>query len=220
MFPTIWSACQGAGLDPTHDWLPVAPAAHYLSGGVCTDLDGAATLPGLWACGEAACTGVHGANRLASNSAAEARIAEGDRQRLVRALAVARHTGLPLSHWQAETKPALKAGSWRGFVVEPERDQLYARVDARLEAMARGGALDEVRALMARGLRKDLPVMKAVGVREFARHLAGEAPLEEALQEAQQATRNYAKRQLTWFRNQTPEWSRLTGPYDDVPLGP
>jgi tRNA dimethylallyltransferase len=84
----------------------------------------------------------------------------------------------------------------------------------------RGGALDEVRALMARGLRKDLPIMKAVGVREFARHLAGEASLEEALEEAKQATRNYAKRQLTWFRNQTPDWPRLTGPHDDVPIGP
>src|SRR5918994_974585 len=67
-FPTIWHACIEVGLDPTHDLLPVAPAAHYLSGGVCTDLDGATTLPGLWACGEAACSGVHGANRLASNS--------------------------------------------------------------------------------------------------------------------------------------------------------
>ena len=67
-FPTIWHATQSVGLDPRVDWLPVAPAAHYLSGGVCTDLDGASTLPGLWACGEAACSGVHGANRLASNS--------------------------------------------------------------------------------------------------------------------------------------------------------
>lgn len=67
-FPTIWRACHSVGLDPTRDWLPVAPAAHYLSGGVCADLDGATTLPGLWACGEVACSGVHGANRLASNS--------------------------------------------------------------------------------------------------------------------------------------------------------
>jgi L-aspartate oxidase len=67
-FPTIWNACHEVGLDPTRDWLPVAPAAHYLSGGICADLDGASTLPGLWACGEAACSGVHGANRLASNS--------------------------------------------------------------------------------------------------------------------------------------------------------
>lgn len=70
-FPTIWRSAQGVGLDPGVDWLPVAPAAHYLSGGVCTDLDGATTLPGLWACGEAACSGVHGANRLASNSLLE-----------------------------------------------------------------------------------------------------------------------------------------------------
>jgi L-aspartate oxidase len=67
-FPTIWSACQLVGLDPQREWLPIAPAAHYMSGGVVTDLDGATTLPRLWACGETACTGVHGANRLASNS--------------------------------------------------------------------------------------------------------------------------------------------------------
>ncbi len=67
-FPTIWRACTAVGLDPGRDWLPVAPAAHYLSGGICADLDGATVLPGLWACGETACSGVHGANRLASNS--------------------------------------------------------------------------------------------------------------------------------------------------------
>jgi L-aspartate oxidase len=67
-FPTIAAAVREIGLDPTTDWLPIAPAAHYLSGGILTDLDGATTLPGLWAAGEAACAGVHGANRLASNS--------------------------------------------------------------------------------------------------------------------------------------------------------
>ena len=70
-FPTIAASLQAVGLDPSTDWLPIAPAAHYLSGGVVTDLDGATSLPGLWACGEAACTGVHGANRLASNSLLE-----------------------------------------------------------------------------------------------------------------------------------------------------
>jgi L-aspartate oxidase len=67
-FPTIWRSTQSVGLDPRREWLPVAPAAHYLCGGVAADLDGATTLPGLWSCGEAACSGVHGANRLASNS--------------------------------------------------------------------------------------------------------------------------------------------------------
>src|SRR5436190_21925437 len=70
-FPTIAASVRAIGLDPTRDWLPIAPAAHYLSGGVVTDLDGATALPGLWACGEVACTGVHGANRLASNSLLE-----------------------------------------------------------------------------------------------------------------------------------------------------
>jgi L-aspartate oxidase len=70
-FPTIAASLRGVGLDPAADWLPIAPAAHYLSGGIVTDLDGASSVPGLWACGEAACTGVHGANRLASNSLLE-----------------------------------------------------------------------------------------------------------------------------------------------------
>lgn len=70
-FPTIHAALRRAGYDPSTEWLPVAPAAHYWSGGVATDLDGASVLPGLWAAGEVACTGVHGANRLASNSLLE-----------------------------------------------------------------------------------------------------------------------------------------------------
>ena len=70
-FPTIAATLHDLGLDPGTDWLPIAPAAHYLCGGVLADLDGATTLPGLWACGEVACTGVHGANRLASNSLLE-----------------------------------------------------------------------------------------------------------------------------------------------------
>jgi L-aspartate oxidase len=70
-FPTIAATLREVGLDPAKDWLPIAPAAHHLSGGLVTDLDGATTLPGLWAAGEAACVGVHGANRLASNSLLE-----------------------------------------------------------------------------------------------------------------------------------------------------
>ena len=80
-FPTIAASLTSIGLDPETDWLPIAPAAHHLSGGVVTDLWGATALPGLWAVGEVACTGVHGANRLASNSLLEgmvfgARLAE------------------------------------------------------------------------------------------------------------------------------------------------
>jgi L-aspartate oxidase len=70
-FPTITADLLAVGLDPSTDWLPVAPAAHHQCGGVLTDLDGATSLPGLWAAGETGCTGVHGANRLASNSLLE-----------------------------------------------------------------------------------------------------------------------------------------------------
>jgi L-aspartate oxidase len=70
-FPTIADAVHAIGLDPARDWLPIAPAAHHLAGGVVTDLDGASSVPGLWAACEVACTGVHGANRLASNSLLE-----------------------------------------------------------------------------------------------------------------------------------------------------
>ena len=141
---------------------------------------------------------------------AEARIETGDRQRLVRAHAVAIATGKSLTAWQTDTKPALAPGSWKGLVLDPPRAELYARCDARLAVMVEQGALDEVRALEARGLDPALPALKAVGYREFAAHLRGETSLDQALDAARQETRRYAKRQLTWFRNQTPDWERIT----------
>ena len=140
---------------------------------------------------------------------AEARIEAGDRQRLTRAWAVARHTGRALSDWTADTRPLLPPGSWTGQVIEPDREALYARCDLRVAQMVEAGALEEVRALVARGLDPALPAMKAVGVREFAAHLAGACTLAAAVEATRQATRNYAKRQLTWFRNQTPGWARV-----------
>lgn len=141
--------------------------------------------------------------------AAEARIGPGDRQRLTRALAVARATGRALSAWQAETRPTLDTDAWRGVVVQPPRASLYARCDARLTAMVEAGAVQEAAALVARGLDPRAPVMKAVGLRELAAAAAGEATLPKALEAARIATRHYAKRQLTWFRHQTPGWPRI-----------
>ena len=151
----------------------------------------------------------------AVDPAAAGRIAPGDRQRLVRALAVAEATGRPLTAWTADTRPTLAPGTWAGVVLAPPRAKLYARCDARLGAMVEAGALDEVRALRARGLAPGLPALKAVGVRELDAHLRGELALADALELARRETRRLAKRQLTWFRNQTPDWPVVERP-DEV----
>lgn len=144
----------------------------------------------------------------AADPEAEARIAPADRQRLVRALSVAEQTGRPLSAWQAETRPVLGPEDYEAMVLAPSRAELYARCDARLDRMVGDGVLDEVEALAARGLDDALPAMKASGLREFLRHIRGEWPLDRAVDAAKRETRRYAKRQLTWLRNQTPDWPR------------
>lgn len=125
----------------------------------------------------------------------------GDTQRLIRAWEVVRATGRTLPEWQREsTKPGLHART-ATLVLTPPRDALYAAIDARFEAMVAAGAVDEVRALLDLGLDPGLPAMKAVGVRELAAHLRGEATLEAAIGAASRASRNYAKRQMTWLRH-------------------
>ncbi len=147
------------------------------------------------------------------------RIEAGDRMRLSRAMEVLEATGRPLSAWQADTAAALEPDDWRAVAIVPDRVDLYARCDARFDAMLAGGALDEVRALLTRRLDPDLPVMKAVGVRELQRHLAGELALVAASDLARQETRRYAKRQLTWLRNQTPDWAKITQTDADAAWG-
>lgn len=137
---------------------------------------------------------------------AAAAITPGDRQRLIRALAVAQATGRALSDWKADTRPLLTPGSYDALVVEPPRDRLYAACDARVSQMIQNGAVDEVRALLARDLDPALPAMKAVGVPELAAHLTGPTTLDQAVAAIRLSTRHYAKRQLTWFRNQTADW--------------
>lgn len=135
-------------------------------------------------------------------------IEHGDRQRLVRAMSVFIASGRALSAWKGDTQPLLAPGSWTGWVREPERQQLYASCDQRVDLMIDQGAIAEVQALLDRGLSPALPAMKAVGVRELAAYLSGDLARDDAIAALKQATRNYAKRQLTWFRNQTPDWRR------------
>ncbi len=130
------------------------------------------------------------------------RIMANDRQRLSRAWEVWLETGRSLSDWQADTKPQLPEGSYELELLNPDRNWLYARCDARLQVMLYNGALDEVRDLMARGLQPDWPIMRVLGLVEFVAYLSGEMTLDAALDLARQKTRNYAKRQSTWFRNQ------------------
>lgn len=141
--------------------------------------------------------------------AAEARIAPGDRQRLIRARAVAMSTGRSLTSWQSEvSRPLIAPEACDRLVVERDRDALYQRCDRRVDVMLAGGAIAEVEALLARRLPADLPAMLAVGVREIAAALSGEIDLEQATERLKTRTRQYAKRQLTWFRNQTSDWPR------------
>ena len=145
------------------------------------------------------------AERLDPDAAAQ--IMGGDRQRLRRVVEVFEETGRPLSQWREATRPALDR--WRGLVIEPERDALYARIEARFDAMMAGGALEEAGGFAARGLDPDLPAMKALGLPPLLAHLRGEAGLEEAIETAKRDSRRYAKRQLTWMRNQFPVWGRV-----------
>lgn len=136
-------------------------------------------------------------------------IKPGDRQRLVRLVELVRTTGQPLSAIHAQTRPLIAPGSWTGFALRPDRAALYARIEQRFDAMMEAGALDEVRALHAKGLDRQLPAMKAVGVRPLLAHLDGELSLEEAVTQAKTDSRRYAKRQFTWFSNQHADWTRL-----------
>lgn len=134
-----------------------------------------------------------------------------DRQRLIRAHAVASHTGQPLGSWQAQPNGFLPSPDWQLIpaVIDIDRAKLYERCNLRFELMLNQGALDEVKTLLSRQLEADLPVLKAVGVPELSDYLSGKIELSEAIRLGQQATRHYAKRQLTWFRNQMPEAKRI-----------
>ncbi len=133
-----------------------------------------------------------------------ARLAAGDTQRLLRAYEGVAATGRPLGDWQRDQPAGPRYADVATLLLMPPRPALYAAGEARFAAMVAGGGLAEVAALLARRLAADLPAMKAVGVPELARHLAGAIPLDEAIRLGQQATRRYAKRQLTWFRHQMP----------------
>ena len=133
-----------------------------------------------------------------------ARLDVGNSQRLARAWEVLEATGRSLAEWQAAPRQGAIAAGWLALTLVPPRESLYAACDGRFLAMMAAGALDEARALAALRLDPALPAMKALGLAELIANAQGELPITEAVARAQQATRNYAKRQLTWFRHQMP----------------
>ena len=140
--------------------------------------------------------------------AAAAHLRPGDRARVTRALEVVLATGRSLLQWHEDNMPArLDAAHAAKIFLMPDRDALLRRIDARFDAMMEAGALEEVRALAARHLDPTLPAMKAHGVPWLIHHLAGAIALAEAGEGAKRDTRQYTKRQATWFRNQLPDFA-------------
>ena len=123
-----------------------------------------------------------------------------DNHRTLRALEVYLATGKPHSEWQKEPRLKLITANWQRYFINPERQELYRRCDERFLAMLEQGAISEVESLVAKEYPDDSPIMKALGVPEIALFLKGEMSREEMIIAAQTRTRNYAKRQLTWFR--------------------
>ena len=156
----------------------------------------------------------------AKDPAVAASLAPADGNRITRALEVIESTGRSIADWRKD-----KAGGIGGdvdlhpLVLLPPRDWLYARCDTRFDVMMEGGAAQEVEALLARGLPSDAPVMRAIGVPEISAMLAGQISCDEAVTLGKIATRQYAKRQFTWFRNQSPaEWPRWEQEINDSNL--
>ena len=136
-----------------------------------------------------------------------ARLKPRDRSRIARALEVVEATGRSLTDWHREgLPPPLPPGTFAALFLSPERGALYARIDARFDAMLKAGALEEVERLAARKLDPLLPAMKAHGVPALIRHLHGDLTRDEAATIGRADTRHYAKRQFTWFRHQLPEF--------------
>jgi tRNA dimethylallyltransferase len=137
-----------------------------------------------------------------------------DGQRIVRALEVVGATGQSILRFQGQAGPLIvDPARAEKIIVLPERAVLHQRINGRFEKMLEQGAEDEVKALLALGLSSEMPVMKAIGVSQIAAMLKGEMTRSEVIEKGAAATRQYAKRQMTWFRNQMDEsWKRLTSP--------
>jgi tRNA dimethylallyltransferase len=226
----LYGAWDGAMAGSAADWAVLAKqeiAAVQSSGGIPilvggtglylrALLDGIAPIPAIDPAVRTAVRALpqHEARRALENEdpLSATRLAPADTARTQRALEVVRATGRSIGEWQMlKVGGIANAVALDARVLMPPRDRLYARCDARLTTMLANGALAEVEALLARKLNPSLPVMRAIGVPELSAYLSGSLGIEEATTRAQTATRQYAKRQYTWFTRQPPpQWRRIT----------
>jgi tRNA dimethylallyltransferase len=159
------------------------------------------------------------ARLAAADPLTAARLRPSDPQRILRALEVFEATGLPLRHFQDRRgAPLLDAETSACVFLEPDRKELYRRIDARFDTMMTQGALDEVKALAARNLDPALPAMRAHGVPGLIAYLRGELSLDDAIAKGKIDTRHYSKRQFTWFRHQLPQfkWASPAAAVDEL----
>lgn len=234
----LYAVRDGADPCSAADWAALAKveikAAHesgmlpILVGGtglyIRTLIDGIAPVPDIDPAVRAA---VRAASVAENHSAlavldpvAAQRLNPGDTTRVARALEVVRSTGRTLSDWQSELEGGIgKDIALYPILLVPPRPWLNVRCDQRFSAMVNEGAVEEVAALLDRKLDPDLPVMRAIGVRELSAFIRGETSQAQAIAAGQLATRRYAKRQFTWFAHQPPaEWPRFDRPLDEAAM--
>ncbi len=209
-----WAALATAEIDAAHRaaMLPIVVGGTGLY--IRTLLGGIAAVPPIDPAVRAEVRTLSTAALAAALAAEDAqmhrRLAPTDTQRMARALEVVRSTGRSLAWYQEQQAGGIAARvALHPLVIDVDRDELYRRCDARFDTMLAAGALDEVARLLGRDLAAGLPIMKSIGVPPLARHLRGETTLDAAIADAKRDTRRYAKRQLTWFRNQSPDWPRV-----------
>jgi tRNA dimethylallyltransferase len=216
-----WAKDARAEIERAHE----AGRLPILAGGsglyIRTLLDGIAPVPEIDAEVRAAVRALPAADAhqalVRADPDAAARLCPADSARVARALEVVRSTGRPLAEWQAEPGAGGIAGNadLAPLILLPPRSWLYERCDRRFDEILSSQGIEEVSSLLQRGLDRDLPVMRAIGVAEIAAMLSGRMSREQALAAGRAATRQYAKRQYTWFSRQPPAgWPRFDEPLD------
>jgi tRNA dimethylallyltransferase len=155
--------------------------------------------------------GVEGLRNLAEklDPKAASRVLGKDPHRLMRIINVYKVTNKPISFWQENTKPVVPRIFCHCAVLLPERQKLYDAINNRFDLMMKKGLLNEAERIFTKNIDPSLPIMKAIGLREFFPYFSGDISLDEAVDLAKRNSRRFAKRQFTWFRGQLKNWNEI-----------